>query len=370
VRRIVWRAMAIHPNLWKNPGSPTDVDMQLVALEEVLNRRLRFVERMIYTDSAQGDRELTWSITGATGPWKDSMRTVLFEYPFLSVTDTPTHPFISALTAGGLTLSSISSNFTFRGPPRNEIRYKVSAGRIRQSAANHWQLVADAYIWNMKLDGKTPSQIFDVLVPSNSPVDPAFENFWERNWIFCDHMVSVLEVDALRFGLFRRTGNDNEFNDTADDGVKLCVPIPATGSPNPNSLMDNGDDFFEGVAIGVEDLQIGDLVIIWNNYFFRTLFRTDFGLENSIISDMSGDEPRNAFLVGHGAPEEKYTKFVGGLVADLGRIMKALRKFISDKITAEDPTHTYLNTGVVLLPSSPFRLELVFWDPFDERFQP
>lgn len=370
VRRIVWRAMAIHSNLWKAPSSTTDVDIQLVPLEEILNRRLRFVERMIHTDSAQGDRGLKWSITAAGGPWKDNMRTVLFEYPFLSVNDTSPGSFMAALTTAGLDVSGLSSNFAFRGPPRNEIRYKVSAGRVRPSVSNHWGLIADDYIWKMKLDGKTPAQIFDLFAPSTSPVNTAFEDFWERNWIFCDHMVSVLEVDALRFGLFRRTGNENAFNDAADDGVKLSVPIPRTGSPDPNSLMNNGSDYFEGVAISVEDLQIGDLVIIWNNYFFRTLFKTDFGLENSIISDITGDEPRNAFLVGHGAPEKKYTEFVGGLVGDLGKIMKALRKFITDKMNAADPSHNYVLTGAVLKPTAPFVLELIFWNPFDEDLKP
>jgi hypothetical protein len=368
VQRIVWRALAIHDNLWNKPSSLVDFTWHEVALEELLDRRLRFVERMLYTDSAQGDRGVRWEITAAGGPWKDNMRTVLFEYPFLSIKDTSPGSFRSALTAAGLTPASLSANFNTAGPPRDEIRFKVHSGRIRPPASSNWKLPGDpdGYEWNMKLEGKTPTQIFDLFAPATSPVPAAFEDFWQRNWIFCDHMVSALKVDALRFGLRRRTKSDAEFNDAADDGVTLAPLIPNTGKPDPEELMDEGDDYFEGVAIIAADLQIGDLVVIWNNYFFRTIFATDFGLENSIITDMYGEDSRNTKLAGHGASEAIYADFVGGLVKDLGNIMSALRKFISKKVKDGDPGHTYLLDGVFIKTSRPFTVELMFWAPFGE----
>lgn len=370
VRRIIWRALAVHTNLWKSPSSMTDFNWHEAALEEVLDRRLRFVERMLYTDDAQVDRGKRWTITAEGGPWKDNTRTILFEYPFIQqVSDTSAGSFGAALAAAGLTPGGLAPTFTHEGPPRNEIRFHVRSGRIRPPASGNWE--RDGYEWEMKLAGKKPSEILDLLVPATSPVNAAFQDFWQRSWIFCDHMVSALEVDALRFGLRRRTGSDTEFNDEADDGVTLTALIPESSKPDPDDLMDEGSDYFEGALIRVADLQIGDLVIIWNNYFFRTVFGTDFGLENSVVTNLYGEESRNVKLVGHGASEDGYSEFVAALASSLDSVMSGLRKFITKKITAEDPDHDYLLFGAVIKANTPaFSVELVYWAPFDETLEP
>ena len=51
------------------------------------------------------------------------------------------------------------------------------------------------------------------MMPATSPVDVRFQDFWNRNWVFCDHMISAIHLDALRFALLRRNrDHDNEFD--------------------------------------------------------------------------------------------------------------------------------------------------------------
>jgi len=377
VRAIVWRAAAIHSSLWQGSSSATTASLQTAALEELLDRRLRLVERMIHTDTTQG--KAYWTIVSSTD-WRDKLRTVLFEYPFIPEPDKP-DGFTEAVVAAGETLATLHPQWYKRAPPRSEFRYRGS-GRIPPPASAHWNLAN--YEWTMQPAGKTPAEIFDLLVPSVSPVPPKFENFWERNWLFCDHMAATLEVDALRFGLRRRTGSDTAFNSAATAGVTIHVPIPRAGNPDPTDLMAQGDDYFEGAALeSVTDLQIGDLVIIWNNHFLRTVLATDFGLENSLISDIKGETAEEMHLVGHGVPDSKprqflvghgmaetsYADFVGALVAPIGNLFKVWREFITDRINAADPAHDYLNTGAILTENI-VSLQLVFWAPFEEQFEP
>ncbi len=366
VRRIVWRAVAIHTNLWTGSSAAVNTSLETTALDELLDRRLRFVERMRHNDGSSADRALVWTISAAAS-WKDKMRTVIAEYPFINLNKARTDPFSTGVDAAGRTLSGLHPDWFLIPDPKNMLRFRPSFGRPRPGSGPHWNL--GGYSWTMQLAGKTPAQIIDLLLPS-TPLPADLEDFWNRNWMFCDHMAAALEVDALRLGLRRRTGSDTEFNDAADDGVTLAVPIPQTSSPDPDDLMDEGDDYFEGVMIDGSDLQIGDLVIIWNNWFMRTIFATDFGLENSIISDITADDPRKAKLVGHGAPEGTYTEFVEGLLGAMVSNMKAFRKKVTDAINAADPAHDYLLVGGVISITNPVLVDLVYWDPFDEGCVP
>jgi len=370
VREITWRAAALHHELWKDPDSSSAAVLDTPALTEILDRRLRFVERMKHTDYSQGadedNRVGTWTITGRASGWREGLRTSLFEYPFIAIAPAHDDAFSAAVAAAGYSLDSTSPNFINSAfevvpPPRHQIRLK-SSGRMRPAAANHWE-VSD-YRFTMKLAGRTPAEILDLLIPSTSPVDPVFADRWERNWIYCDHMAAALEVDALRFGMRRRFNSDDQFNQSADDGVTLEVPVSSSGRPDPDDLMDEGDDHFEGVALAEEELEVGDLVIIWNNYFLRTVLETAFGLENSLISRMEGNDAKKSWLVGHGEPERTYVEFVESLLSGLGSLMERLREELN-KALVVDPDGTYFD-----LRKSHFRFDLARWEPYGETFRP
>lgn len=362
VRRITWRAVAIHPDLWKNQSSSSDASLNTDGLDDVLDRRLRAVERMIFTDNARG--RASWTVGGAQGPWTDKRRTSMFEYPSMSTDGSEAGSFGAALTGAGLTPADLAADWVVSA---TSLKYKVAAGRITPDAAQHW--VRSGWKWVMQLGGKTPSQILDLLIPAASPVPAKFENFWSRNWIFCDHMVSLVAVDALRFALRRRTGSDAEFDTVAGGGVTIGAIIPCSVAPTPSSLMPSGAPYFEGVAIDARDLQIGDIVIIWNSYFYRKIFPTDFGLENAVVVDAEGDEPRKMWLAGHGMGASVYPQFVMALVGDLEKILKKVREKVTSYIGTNDPEHFYLLQGqTISFAANP--LQIVFWNPFDEVLDP
>lgn len=365
VRQIVWRAAAIHPELWSGNASDLNTSLKTSPLDEILDRRLRMVERMTYIDDAQPG-PFNWTVTAANSGWKDGKRTVLFEYPFLSA------ELKAKLVAAGFLPTLLAGEFY--EDDKEQVRFRKS-GRVRQAAQDHWEL--SGYKWTMKLNGKTPSEIFDLLMPSVSPVT-GFEDYWDRNWVFCDHMAAALHVDCLRFALHRRTGSETDFNNAAAAGVTLHVPVPSIGSADPKDMMAKGDDYFEGVEVVTPNLQVGDHIIIWNNYFLRAILRTDFGLENSIVSDIWGENPRNSFLVGHGAANTDYTSFVEDLLSNVKKLVEGFQKRVTLQIKAditngnEDPNDPlFLTNGrTIKRKFGPIDVEVVFWAPFGERFFP
>ena len=95
--QIVWRAMAIHADLlWKSTTPPRELNT--VALDEILDRRLRTVEQLhcnvnsggVATSTSAPERK--WKVSGPNGPWTDGVLVRNFEYPFL-----PKAPFKDVL---------------------------------------------------------------------------------------------------------------------------------------------------------------------------------------------------------------------------------------------------------------------------------
>jgi hypothetical protein len=62
-----------------------------------------------------------------------------------------------------------------------------------------------AWIDLRPIDSFTPSEIFEeMFIPRG--------DFWDRSWMFCDHVGSLVNIVALGFALFRRTGDAVAFD--------------------------------------------------------------------------------------------------------------------------------------------------------------
>lgn len=90
-----------------------------------------------------------------------------------------------------------------------------NARRIRDDAKNEFPsrlqtssdpatFFAETYPYDL-LPGPNPAGAIDHLF---TPSD----NWWDRSWIFCDHVLAAIHLESLRFGKLRRTNSDNEFN--------------------------------------------------------------------------------------------------------------------------------------------------------------
>jgi len=352
VEAIVWRAAALHHELWTSDDAGTAATFNPTAVDELLDRRLRAVERLLYTDDSAPDRgQASWTLTSATSGWRDHARIVMFEYPFIGLDPAGGDPFTTAAAAAGISLDAIPG---FRHLPA-ELRYSVFAGRIRPPAAANWKVAPDGYSWDFVAGSDQPSAALDKLIPSTSPVDSSFGDFWNRNWVFCDHMLCVIHLDALRFGLRRRNSNsDTEFDGLGD--MHLTPLLGDTAASSPNGLIASGKTYFVGDTFHPGDLEVGDHIIFWNNYLFRSIFATDFGLENSLITDVDGELAHSSF-VGHGESNKSYGDFADAMLGAL----KARFKFFRDQIIA--------NGGVdQVLSSQRYKYQLIPWSPYGEIF--
>jgi len=360
VAQIVWRACAVQPELWAGGDATLSPTLQKLPLTEVLDRRLHAIEFMFLHD--QGDFG-AWSIASAGSNWKDKQRTSMFQYPFLN----DTADFDAALTASGLTVASLAPDWTPEDPAHftpgagGTLNYRLQ-GRVRPAAAAGWAFDPAAY--RFRLTGSVPAaDAFEAMIPIAPTMDSAFEDFWQRNWMFCDHMIALLHVQGLRFGRLRRTHSDADFNAAAGAGVTLVPLIPKTGPPSPLWLMANGLQWFDGIEIPPEELQVGDHLVYWNNQFVRHILGSAFGLENSLVTRIMPDG-RSAMLAGHGMPESSASKFSEDMSGEIKTSYTKLRTFLIQKVSA-DPS-----VGFVPLQLRGVRFQLVRWDPFGENFKP
>lgn len=356
IEQIVWRAGAVHADLWSGGDSTLSPALKKPALIEVLDRRLNIIEMMILHD--QGPYG-TWTLTSLTAGWKDQQRTSMFQYPWVFLKDDPP-TFTNALTALGKTVSDLS-NFN-HVPTEGRIYVKGVWNHPRPPAAADWTVSDKPYVMTY-VQTDTPAAAMERLVPSDPKTPAIFEDFLQRNLIYCDMMIAALHVSALRFALKRRNGNDDEFNASADDGITLRNLIPHTGVPIPSELMDEGDDWFQGVSIPHDELQLGDQLVIWNSPFVRHILHSAFGLENSLVTAVAPDGVA-VMLAGHGAPELDEKAFNEGLSSEIKSAYAGLRKKISSSFSANP------NVAALTATSGNIKIQCIRWAPYGEDFKP
>jgi hypothetical protein len=372
VRQIVWRAAALHPELWSSADSALTADLRLPAMNEIVDRRLRVVEQLSYHDDTRDFpvSAAKWTISGAGGPWKDTFRTVKFEYPWVFETGS----FDTALAAAGLTVADLSPTFTRDPAYPRQLDYRDSDIRMRPATAGDWtrRPPPNDYPILLKSGGRKASEVFDDFIPGGAPVDPAFEDFWQRNWIYCDHMIAALHLEALRFGRRRRTGSDDKFDTACAAGyVQLAPLIPEEGKPTATVLMAQADAFFEGVAIPPDELELGDHLVFWNNWFVRLIDLSAFGLENSLVMDwldpdlhadgLPATTKYQVRLAGHGMEPTAEAAYLDAMAGALTESFQAAQ----DAVDAAAP-----GEKVVIVTSRPVQFEVVEWAPYGEATTP
>jgi hypothetical protein len=351
IGQIAWRACAVQPELWDGGDSTLAPALKKAPLTELLDRRLHAVEfLMLHDEGAYGK----WTLAGAGAGWNDKQRTSMFQYPWVTETD----DFKSALGTAGLTIAGLAPNFR-EDTVDNRIYYK-DQNRPRPPAAGDWTVTSKPYRVTLS-GGGSVSAIMERLVPIAAKTDAAFEDFWQRNWVYCDIMLAALHVHSLRFGRARATGGTDAAFDGIAGGIVLRPLIPKTDKPDPSELMSNGSDWYEGAAISHEELQVGDHLVFWNNPFVRHILSSAFGLENSFVTGIEPDG-RTVRLAGHGMPEKTETKFADDMASEIQAAYAGLRKRINASFTANP------NVGFIGLNFKAVRFMLTRWAPFGEVF--
>jgi hypothetical protein len=417
VRAIVWRAAAIHAGdtdaqghpqmtgLWNNDPTVTSNRLRKIPLIELLERRLRVVERMEGQVNAS-PRKLKRSGTGNRGPWLDSSRVRIFEYPYFQSTHAT-----DLITAGDplFTVEALSADadrgrtelvtFSWHTPAGSDrtipTRLFPEPDFVPPGDGPHEVLNTS---WLTPLHGYAYDRTF-VAPSTENPGLPEFSaamdtlmqpalDVWHRGWLYCDHVLSALEIDGLRFALLRRAGQTDPqgtFNSIAktqqpDGSLGFVVLGPSLGdSPtNPNDdpslwkvadarrLLKNGAaaTWFENIFVPAADLQVGDHVIFWNHLLYVAMFSGAFRLENAVVTVIDSDpvhgsiNPRELKLSGHGLPSSPLAGYAKRMLDDIDVGLTTLRATVT--INNNNGVTAFVNRhGFVVLRWVPYKSGII-----------
>ena len=360
MRQIVWRAMMIHADLlWSNTTPPK---LQTEALDEVLDRRLRTVEQLHCNVNsggiALGTRGRTWKVDGPGGPWIDGVLVRNFEYPFL-----PKAPFKDHLTKM-TSWKDVGEMILFQ-PPEGQ-----APVRLPKRVTKAWLFLTAkgspfGWLTFQPNAGLKHDDVFTAMF------DPPRENFFDRNWLYCDQTGSAVNIEALEFGMKRRPGAPHTNLETAmtrDGYVRLGAVVRTHREKNMDILMsDDNDEFFENTFVDLNDVQVGDFVCFWNNHLYDLIangaWRNEYSHVMSIETDTNGDVAITALgpnisLSGHGLVTSLYSAMATDMIDYVKKLLEQLR--------------TDLKTALAANRTPPTTLEgqtLVQWSPY-ESFDP
>lgn len=372
---IVWRAAALHDELWQPAADNRTATLRQADMDEILARRLRAVERMnfnVASAGALGGRG-RWRLTGNRGPWQDSFRVRMFEYPRIPNTSR----FRSVIGSGNIASEGSPAYIPLPGEsaPREWLVARVGSRRtrleynippspglmLRSTLRPHWrQNPSNTYrVQLVPESGRTAAQVIDDLFTPNN-------DWWQRSWLFCDHVIAALNIEALLFGKRRRDGNDTTFNQIISGNAPGYVSLYAfvgRGSPVDNNVLmaDDDDPFFSNTVVPQSDLEVGDQLIFWNSFIYDLITNGDWRLENALVMDVDSTpsggnvDLAKLSLQGHGTGQKRYSNYRDEIASKLRPAMVQVRNQIRMEVGS--------NPSVTIIPWNNTRL--VKWSPYE-----
>jgi hypothetical protein len=294
IRSIVWHAAGLHDAVWSQNGDGPVLNE--VALDELLDRRLRSVERM--------RRQINGGQTGPTspnnsglGPWFDASRVRVFEYPYFKrVLIDPTNLYVPPAPPRfdqfWIGFDSETVQYVWVGNRGLATRFLPEPSL---PSANWPPLVTLQGLSNY------------TRVPGPSPLGPLLDeifqsrlNIWERAWLFCDHSIALTHLEALRFALERRGQGANFDNLVRPRAPTISGILGGTnfvdGKPvaiDDDTLWNDGlstgpgdTGVFDNLYADYRDVQVGDHVILWNHHLYVSVTSGAWRLENAFITEI------------------------------------------------------------------------------------
>ena len=368
IRAIGWRGGGIHDTFWQASAGSLTATLQQVALDTIIDRRLRLIERMQYQVSRADDLGGAWRFTGggATGPWKDNFRVRMFEYPRISRN-------VVSQVAGFVGASNIAPEtdppFHTGGKPwrwepgHGRLYYNVGpdpGNRFPTAEAGNWSFAPLPDYWQQLKPISTAAAAIDKLFTP----DP---DWWGRAWLFCDQVLSALHIEALLFGIRRRVQppTDDAFNTIVTGHAAGYVALGAfpdgtPGTGTPHLMHDPADVYFENTAIDEADLQMGDQVVFWNSYVYAFIAAGEWRNEHSVVIEIDSDPAKGGIfrdhlhLQGHGTKEQVYASYQTGIASQLDLSLDLVRKAIVAAPSGTTKLDWNGHTGL-----------LVKWEPYE-----
>jgi hypothetical protein len=378
-KAIVWRAVALHETLWLESADHTTALLNRGAMSEVLDRRLRTLEWMNFTISDHrwlgGNSQRT--LNGPTGPWLDGFRIRMFEYPRFPG-DIPDYRRVLAgqIAPDGSNQFRYNQKFAWVPSDNGELLlYNLGPFpgiHFFNDAASPPTGLRTSFLQTgprtMRLRivpaaGQTVANVVDQVFTPNT-------NIWQRSWLFCDHVLAALHIEALLFAMRRRsTDGTQRFN-------AIAAANPAGFFSFDNLMGGDGAQEFgadrsdtadrtwiENRVIPIADLQPGDHIIFFNSQLYRFLSSGDWNLENSLVMDVDSDPKTGGIdvnsleLQGHGTDLRIYAKFQKDISDHLKKPLKAVVEAVKNRPPGATEV-TFKDTRVVS------------WTPYDSFLAP
>jgi hypothetical protein len=420
VIELVWRAAALDNDVWEGTGD--DVTLRAAELTELLDRRLRSVERLKYeassgaTTSGTGSSfiERRWSsgnkLSSIFGPWRDDHTVRMFEAPSVpraakSVGDQwavrnvigDSGNVVKSASFPRFTADLISGTFFswFQNHMTDEFDWNewpgTRMGRDAVAATKAWVRLpgpgvgrdGSAWVLQPEPGGMQAAEIVRHLFLSS-------QDWWERAWLHSDGVLAAIHLEALRHAKLRRDGKDDLFNAlpasfslALDDYFEVRVQRVKT----PNGIMRPGrNEYFENAAVAFDDLQVGDQVLFETNPVMSVLGVTAWEYPTVLISgldtsDTASDQPRLLLhrlqVQGFGAADLDYPSFQLLLARNLDRTLQAVRDEIQAQLqlraTAGFPPTDKLewDSGAILEPADSANNDqglLRRWNPYGDAW--
>lgn len=381
IRAIGWRAGAVHDLVWKASADGSSAILQTDALDMMIDRRLHMVERMNLQISRADVMGGQWTLNAA---FEDGFRTRMFEYPRIpkkqakqaekfidadEIEPPGTKPFQAG--AGRWRRESANGRLIFNVPPFPGLNlppeWVVDTARVQSTTVE-----ADKRFWayfRLIGQGHKATDVLDALFTPHL-------SWMGRKWLFCDHVISALHLEALLFAKRRRdpAGADQKFNAlmSAPTGpISIGGFLDRVGASNAYGrlLSMANDPHFENTAIDEADLQVGDHVVVYNSKVFGALSPSEWILENAVVIDVDSDHStggiveRALVLQGHGTGEWDYGTYLQSIIAGpFNEFLREIRKVIARTLTADATATTADWNGE--------KGVFVKWDPYKAFSKP
>jgi hypothetical protein len=353
VETIAWRAVTLETaTMWTD-----SMTLNVAALNEMIDRRLRTVERMRYNVGDVGtmvaNNETDYNFPDPAAPqipttalpgsnWLDGLRVRLFEYMefpgrlrLIPNIDPSAWPIpIGASSAQYAVFPSVSRTLPDGTPMSGS---PANAWHFLADIAANWQVsLADGSFYRIDLGPAPldPVSVIDKMFDYRSTLQdgtPQKADIWNRSWLLCDQVMSALHLEALLFGLRRRNGSatgEKAFRDAVSQRPSVTTTFESDPNPhtfdtpfvslggfirNPDEnekttatvLMQSdvpagqpfADPYFRNERIAINDLQVGDQVKFLNAPVYKYLTRNNgvWKLENALILELqpTADDPSN-----------------------------------------------------------------------------
>jgi len=428
ITKIVLRALSLNGEFWLAGGT-----IDGAALREYIDRRLRIVEMMIFHVNTVDTLGREWAVskTGNVPVWQDGHRNRLFEYPAVDVESNIKELLKQAIPREAIRATRQDNpDVHFATPPANEPEWDWTvqfvegnvfkmmwdrkppypeswpaptgadatesppAGQVEANIRlpsaqlrQQWRLSRkDLYTLKFYPDanGLTLAQAITELVRLRQGTTDTRLDFLERNWLNCDHAISILQIEALWLAWRRRvTPTPAQIAHAETVFNQLAVDPP----PNPaeienryvwlgamirseqgasSGLLDgrNGNKLFRTREVEADKFEIGDHVIFWNSGMYNMIDHGPWRLENAVITDLVEQDDGTVDLAalqlaGHGMSGN--TQFYAQTFADAMQALAGLAILSIDRKLQAEP-----NKIRFTFPEC----DVIKWSPYPELRAP